>query len=565
LAVLASSAETLKLSRARLRPRFDEVDYLALARDFSREGGVVPTIRCYQEGRCREDNRPPLFDLLLEPIVDDTPRAFANVKLVNHGTGLLLWTIVFFVTRRVFSPRVAVGTAIALSCMPLFPELSSRVLSDLLFAALTFAFVYAVASWQERGALTWLGIGALGGLAFLAKGSGHLLLVPAALTAVYRYRGGVFRRPILYAGALGFSLAAFFLLWRNVKLWGSPFYNMNAPLVWMEKWRDYWVIRRSPTWDQLGLRWYLKDHSVLQLLAKLARGFALSVGNFVYSAGLGSANVVVRSIVGLPMLALAALGLRRRWAAGDRILVLAVATTFLLYFAALSLAASGGLGPEPRYALPYVVLILPFGVSELLESVWPRLRRWLSRRIPRFPSSGFALGVVVALLLGRLLWAAPAAAADPRSAYAIDPLWHEAAVWLSQSLEHGEQFASSAESKFSTWDVPRPDTDPRWNFWFGAPGVDPLVFLQKARIRKVLVDMTVVDDFAGKLSREADAHGPLGFMGWPRCFADSATPSRILIYCRPELGGRPSDRARHWLAAARRAKVTVLKEQQGAT
>jgi len=30
-----------------------------------------------------------------------------------------------------------------------------------------------------------------------------------------------------------------------------------------------------------------------------------------------------------------------------------------------------------------------------------------------------------------------------------------------------------------------------------------------------------------------DAHGPLAFLDWPRCFADTATPSRFLVYCRP--------------------------------
>ena len=37
------------------------------------------------------------------------------------------------------------------------------------------------------------------------------------------------RRPILYAAACGFVLVSLFFLVRNVKVYGSPFYNFNAP------------------------------------------------------------------------------------------------------------------------------------------------------------------------------------------------------------------------------------------------------------------------------------------------------------------------------------------------
>ena len=67
VAVLGLAADSLRLSATRLYPRYDEVSYLALARDAAREGGVMGTIRCYLEARCREDNRPPLYQFVLAP------------------------------------------------------------------------------------------------------------------------------------------------------------------------------------------------------------------------------------------------------------------------------------------------------------------------------------------------------------------------------------------------------------------------------------------------------------------------------------------------------------------
>ena len=83
--------------------------------------------------------------------------------------------------------------------------------------------MFAIARWQERGAFHWLIAGALVGLAFLSKGSGHLLLVPLVAVPLYRHRVALLRRPSLYAAAAGFVAVSFFLLWRNLKLWGDPF------------------------------------------------------------------------------------------------------------------------------------------------------------------------------------------------------------------------------------------------------------------------------------------------------------------------------------------------------
>ena len=83
LAVAALVAQVLQASAEKLYPKYDEVKYLAIARDFAREGGTVPVIRCYAEGRCLDAIRPPFYQLFLAPVVSDEPRAFADAKLVE--------------------------------------------------------------------------------------------------------------------------------------------------------------------------------------------------------------------------------------------------------------------------------------------------------------------------------------------------------------------------------------------------------------------------------------------------------------------------------------------------
>jgi hypothetical protein len=536
LAVAMLAAQTLRTSAGRLYPRYDEVSYLALGRAMAHEGGLRGQIGCYLAARCKEDNRPPLYQLLLAPFLDDTPSDFARAKLVELGTALLLVVTVGVVVRRAFSPAVAAGSVVLLCLMPVLPDYGARLMHDLLFCAFTFAAVFAIADWQERGAAHWFVAGGIIGLAFLTKGSGHLLWLPLLVTALVHHRGRLWRRPVVYAAAAGFLATAFFLLIRNVKLRGNPFYNVNSAEVWLDSWRQALVMRLGPERAQLGLGWYLRRHSLIELVIKLGRGFGAVVGLFVYAAGFGAANIPARVATGLAVMALAFLGLRRRWRAGHRTELVAVLSTVALYSAALALAASGAPEPQVRYVLPYVVLLLPFAVHEAIARFWPRLEAWGALRFPALPAGAPVLGAVALWLALRLALAVPGISGDPRQFYAVDPQSHETSLWLSQHLGPGERFALPFQSYYSTWDLPRPELDPRWFIWFGIPANDLLGFMHQAGIRKVVIDLadSGLSGYADKLwASPSDAHGPLAFLGWPRCFSDSKLPTRFLVYCRP--------------------------------
>ena len=536
LAVAAMVAQILRTSAERLYPRYDEVAYLALSRDFAHEGGPAAIVRCHLEGRCTEANRPPLYQFFLAPVVGDEPRDFANIKLVQHGMALLMVAMVLLVASRVFSPPVGIGSAIVVSLLSYMPEYGARIMHDLLFVALTFAAVYAIAAWQDRGPALWLVVGALVGLAFLTKGSGHLLFGPLMIASFYRHRWAVLRRPLLYLAVAGFLATSFFLLWRNLRLFGSPFYNTNAAWMWLDKWQEYWSLRLTPEYKTIGLGWYLQRHSIGALLLSIVKGFGFYVGVTIYTAGFGFANPIARGVIGFGLLVLAGFGVRRRWRAGHRVEVVAVLSTIAVYYPALSLTAKAASQAHPRYALPYIVLLIPYAVLEALERFWPWLRGRIATRLPRLDPTRVAVGTLAAILLIRFALAAPAAfARNPRNLYEVDPRWHETSVWFAQNLVHGERFAMPYQSYYSTWDAARPDTDPRLPFVYMTPAPTMLGLLGQEKIRKVFVDRDEADfkNYQDKFSAGADAHGPLAFLAWPRCFADSGTPSRFLVFCQP--------------------------------
>jgi 4-amino-4-deoxy-L-arabinose transferase-like glycosyltransferase len=536
LAVAALGAQVLEQSAQRMYPRYDEVRYLAISRDFAHEGGLLPVIRCYWEGRCKEGNRPPLYQFLMAPIITDEPHSFADAKLVEHAMALLLIAMVGVIAGRVFSPRVGVASTIAVTLLSVMPEYSGRLMHDLLYSALTFAAIYAFACWQERGFRHWLAAGALVGLAFLTKGSGHVLWAGLVAASFYRHRGALLRRPILYAAAFGFVAVSFFLLVRNVKVYRSPFYNFNAPQIWLDKWRDVWALELTPEYNKAGFVWYLQHHTFGQFVAKMGRGVVLFIGLLCYTSGLVFQNQIARVVPGVGLLALAGLGLRRRWKAGRKVEVVAVLATLSFYFAALSVACSGATELQVRYVVPYVVTLIPYAVNEALERFWPSLRAWIVARFPRVDPARAAVGALALFFAARFALAAPAAfARNPRSLYEMEPRWHETSLWFAGHLAPGERFAMPYQSYYSNWDVPRPDTDARWPFWYGTPPAEMLGFMKQEHVEKVLIDREDAADVTNreKLSRDGDGHGPFTFLDWPRCFADSGTPSRFLVYCRP--------------------------------
>ena len=230
---LALSARALALSRRHLVPIFDEVAYLDQARGFARLGGAAAVVQCYWQGRCREDNRHPLYGLLISPAIRVRAGDFAKAKLATLACAWVLIGAAFWAGWRRAGPGAALLAAALAALSPTLAYLSSRVLADVLFAALYVTALEILIAF-EGSRWGWLGFGMLSGLAYLSKGTGHLLLLAGAALA-WRRRGA---RAVVSAeawlAAAGFMFVAGFLLRRNSLLWGEPFHNFNAKVFWLD-------------------------------------------------------------------------------------------------------------------------------------------------------------------------------------------------------------------------------------------------------------------------------------------------------------------------------------------
>ena len=529
-AVLAFTAEVFSRSSEHQYPKWDEVSYIALARDYARLGGVTDTLGCYLEERCQESNRHPLYLLLLQLGASDGPEFYPLAKLLTYGSTLILLLIVFLWVRSVQGEEVAAVTVVLLCLMPALTGHSARVLCDVLYAAFFYISVQAIAHWQKRGSHWWLLAGAFIGLAYLTKGSGYLLFLPLIVTGLVAHRGRFFLRPAFYVAIIGFIAVAWFLLWRNASLFDNPFYNFNNRVIWMDGWEELWTLSRSGEWKDVGLLWYLGHHTVFDLLWRLLKGLGISLGVLVYTAGIGVDQTVLRALTGLLMLVLAGWSMVRRYRAGHHLEIVAILAATGFSLMAFSVGSDGVGGTPPRFVLPLVVLYVPYAGAFLVRNFLP----WIVKRLEGQGRVAVTVAVLLILVV-KLVLHGGALFENPMKRFKVPAIWGETSLWLKTRLKPGERFALNSHSYYSTWDQPFPDSDARWNYQFKTTKKRMLKHLKQDGIRKILIDTADQDfpDYKMKLSIIHDAKGPLHFLGWPRCFADSGRPSRFLIYCRP--------------------------------
>ncbi len=558
LALAAFVAQVFHLGWLRLQPRYDEVHYLSVARDYHRMGGVAAAIGCHFAGLCQEDNRYPIFEFLLQGFARDAPAFYADAKLVTLGTALLLFVVSFWLARRRFSPRHAVATVVVLALLPTLGEVSSGVLADLLFSVVFLLTVAAIGACQPRRWPAWLGTGCAIGIAYLTKGNGHLLFLALLSVGLALHGARLFRTPGPYVAWIGFAVTASFLLVRNLKMFGTPFHNFNDRSLWLDGWDETWRLMRTPEWTTVGLRYYLHHHSAWRLGWRLLRGLGQALGVLLYTAGPGitaatpihllptTAAVIARVATGIGVMSLAVLGLVACHRSGRRAEVLAVVFGCGWPIAAFALGGQGVGGVATRFMLPLVAILVPYAIHGLLTVAIPYLASRWSR--PQTHLVAVAAGVGAAALAVKLVWFAPALAHDPRRAVAVPPNWAETSAWFAAHLRPGERYAFPSGSLYSTFDRPEPDPDARWIYTYRVPADEMRRALEEAQvltleprwdgpprpITKIFVDRDdkTFASYRDKLSSESDEQGPRTFLGWPRCFADGGQPSRFLVYCR---------------------------------
>lgn len=514
LIAVAFSARSLVSSRRHIMPIHDEPSYLDAARQFSEIGGASRVVKGYLSGTVLEDKWQPLYLLMLAPFMDNSPLDFPRAKILSLLSILMLMAVVFWLVRQLWGTPVALLTAAFLGFSPAAMLLSHRVLADILFSLFYFSAIYAFL----RLELSWKAavfIGFLIGCAYLSKGNGQFLLLSILAAGVLRKGRSFFKTTYPYLCLAAFMGTAGFLLIRNIRVWGRPFYHLASRVFWLDSWQEYFVLMDLPIWSDIGLRWYLSHHTPLDMIVRLWKGCSEMVSMLVYALAVGPAHRLTILASGVAMLATVGYGCIVFIRQKKRVELAAIGTTSLVLFLAFSWGIAG-MNSHWRYMFPVAVTLFPFAALMIWNLIKKNSRAIMAIEV------FIAASCMLVLIQNRSAFSAP-----PLSLWSAPTFVEDTSHWIKENIPD-EKYLIDYRSRFSAWMYCRDNRDP---YPFDAP----LHFIE-AHLKMKQVRYIVYDQWAGypaALAHEfemQDAHGPLTFLGRKRCFSDAQTPSALLIY-----------------------------------
>jgi len=218
-----------------------------------------------EQGTLTDGTRNPLYPAFLAVIARRDWSYFTWAKLLSMTFGLLAIVAVFLAGRRTFNLATGLIAAYLLSINTEFIVHSATALTEALLV-----LVFILAWWAMLTALdkpdrpqVWAAAGILGGLAYLAKGSGQLLLLSCLLTALLLYRLKVFQLKGLWCLLLAYAIVASPLWIYNAVHFGSPTFSYpTTHQMWMESWTEWHPDAVDDLPTALS---YLQTHSIFEI------------------------------------------------------------------------------------------------------------------------------------------------------------------------------------------------------------------------------------------------------------------------------------------------------------
>lgn len=262
-----------------------------------------------------ERNRMPVYPYLMSLFHDDAAddeAFFETGKRVGIGVGILLSGGAFVLLSRFGQRRLAL-TATLIAAFSAFAFKAPYFQTELLYYGISFAVFCLCLSLAKRPSiLTALATGGLSGVAFLTKAS----ILPAlgiaggvlVVVSIFQTRGlGAAKRlrSLAFAGLCLLALAGSFLvvtgtyLANSKQAFGQYFYNVNSTFyLWYDSWEQAKEGTRAYgdrlSWPDMpadeipSFRKYVAEHSLLDMAARLLKGFVFVVGvSLVLSYGYG--------------------------------------------------------------------------------------------------------------------------------------------------------------------------------------------------------------------------------------------------------------------------------------
>lgn len=521
LLVLALYARSQAISARHGFPIHDERDYLRLARGVQERGGVLAFIKDHATGSYREDNRHPLLIAVLAPAMSGKAADFTRAKLVALGCAIFFIVAVGVAASKGRRPGEAALAAAGWAALsPAAAVYAQTLAPDLLFAGF-FALAVSLAADAGMRARPWFVFGLTAGLAWLAKGNGHFLLI-IPLVAALRHGRGAWRHPAPLAAGAGFITMGGFLLWRNLAVWGDPFHQQGKKSIWLDDENNFMKLMLSPDWDRVGAAWYWERHSLYEMASHAAHGAFAAAEAMLRAMAAGPSGTAAELASGAAFSALALLGLKRRWVAGDRSAVWTVAASAIPLWLAFAWLAKTG-PSYVRFYLPMAAVLIGFAIEEVRARA---PARWGARE---------GRGLLAAAAFVALAVDGKAIFSNPLRAWSVPPFWAPTSAWLN--IHAGGGYLMDHWSFYSNWDIP---PDVRRDVPLRLPAEDIRGYAQRLGARFAVVDLSLVgfDPYQEKFG-PSDASGPTTFIGWPRCFRAAAEPNPLIVFGErcPDPGG----------------------------
>ncbi|MGZ6125597.1 MAG: glycosyltransferase family 39 protein [Myxococcales bacterium] len=414
-------------------PYYDDVAYLARGNEAREAGGPVGVFKGLLAGTWRDDNRHPLYEMVLSTVAGRDRGYHARARMVTVGLGLLALLGWWRVVRKRLGPEPALVVAAFLAVSECFIDYSGRESCEpllLLFTGLALGAMVDGVTKPHR----WLAAGAWSALAYLDKGTGFFL-VPCFAIALLFWRGPrALRDPWAWGMGLAFVAVSSPLLWRNVRVYGSPLHQYNSELLWMDRMDDFAEIFAPGVLDQPRSfsTWAARTSWHEIWFDRFAMGTGetvIHIGDslsFLAPTPLGAVHIP-GLVLGFVLFLVALRLLYKAPPSFGRTLLLVQAGFFTLFF--ITFTSAGG---SSRYVFPMTLpLYAVLAVALARNPVW--LRRWLATA---------AICVVLALALD------PA----PRT---VPPAYLEASAWFASHLRPGDAYAIDSRSRFQpVWFLP---------------------------------------------------------------------------------------------------------------
>lgn len=356
----------------------DQGAYLEVARQIRDNGGIPGLVASLYAGEFAEANRHPLYLAILS--VAPTESAGRLISQIIGAMSLIGFTLV---TARRSGWLTAGLFCVLLATNDAFCQFSTRVVCEVLLTAVCGAVWFAVLNRDStenetagrRGSK--LGrhalIGALLGLAYLAKGTGLLV---ALAYFVWLFLSGLMprerpaqeskdpgrpddsarrRRRLPWMAAactvVTFVVIASPLLVRNVRRFHNPFYNVNSLLLFADDYSQFEGMVASGTTTAESADAYFATHSVFDVVQREVSGVVWELFIILRSLGptpLDDARVLFGA--GFLLCALFTLCALGRWADG---LLVVWGLLFWVVFAWYVPIAAG-----ERFVLPLLIPML---------------------------------------------------------------------------------------------------------------------------------------------------------------------------------------------------------------